>query len=83
MYVLGRVSLMGYIGSLPELVHLVAYRHLDHPIPPGGQSESNDPTRTLENYHEPWWKSPMKSEMVPWADQPAQHLLIYRSQVMF
>lgn len=83
IYVLGRCAMIGYMGWLPEFVHLVAYDTFEHPLPYKGQPDPDDPTRVLENYHEPWWKSPLESDMIPWADQPKNHILVYKTQVLF
>lgn len=84
IYVLGRCALIGYMGWLPEFVQLVAYDNLEHPLPHlDGKLDPDDPTRVLENYQDPWWESPLESEMIPWADQPKDHILIYQVQVLF
>lgn len=84
IYVLGRCALIGYMGWLPEFIHLVTYDDLEHPLQHlGGEFDPDDPTRVLESYQEPWWESPLESEMIPWADQPTNHILVYRVQVLF
>lgn len=72
------------MGWVPEFVQLAAYDMLEHPLPHlNGVLDPDDPTRVLENYQEPWWESPLESEMIPWADQPKDHISIYQVQVQF